>query len=1035
MSLFETVKNAGSKIFEGDSAMPAETTPRAPSIWEKLKLFGDGLVKNVADTVDQPVKAATGLFGSIKETADNLSNQLQDLGAKKGLLGGVKEATDAVVNTIGNMASETFPGLRAAIDSIVEKTPDPYKKFAEDYLKHKPIVQWDSERNKYVINPEGIAQAESLAMGFVGAEGGKVPKKKSVFSNQAPVPKTPAHGRLASGPELDFSNSYIGDQMKGKGFEMPVAQDFDQIDKKHYNESTHDLSKAWLNRIKDFGNDQEIKIDPEGKMILYRGAANPKLEPLSYMTADAKDAARYGTVTEHHVDPRDLHYSSEEQAFIYEPHTKITGTEKLPKLPEKPAEQIAMQTQAVEQKALRSEVVPEQEVRKISSYDNDIIELKKNQAVDSGVNVDNLKISEEGKGLVNQTVDEIKPQIEKNVGQKLSNSEALALAESSSKTLKRAVDREATLEWEAAMLRARQKLAAAAESGKVDKDFVDALLTVKTQGTDIARKLQSLSIEAEAKDITGKQAILEAVLKVTDDADAVVKAAQGVDFTDLNQATDFYRKFVKPKAGEWIDLIRYNSMLSSPLTHIVNTFSNAINTTIVPVIEKLVAGGVDLVRGALTGTARTQFSGEALAYIKAYLSESKKAFGNFSDVLAGKRAFTNLDVRNIPIANKGTKGKIVKALSVPLKLLEASDQLFSGMTQGGELGALKYRAGKGVKVRTPEMEAIDKAAYRVYRQGLNAETQGPLLDAIDQFTSKVQSLRNSPNPIVSTAAKFTVPFLQTPMNIFKQGIEYSPAGIGTVFGAKNKVEQIAKAAIGSSVFAGAATMLSSGRLSWAEPINASQKAEFREQGKQPYSIKIGNRWYSYQKLPPPLAFPFALVAAIDDTMKNKKMDDDTVDLVLTAVSKYGQFLADQSYVKSVGDLLTAFKGGEASISQLISNYPQQLVPYRALSGWVARLMDDTQRKVDNKASFIDKQVQLLMMNVPGLSQNVPARVGPTGEPIKNKDRIINALSPIRTTEEKRGNMPPLPKLPKLPNASKSSIDTKNLPALPRLPKL
>ena len=85
---------------------------------------------------------------------------------------------------------------------------------------------------------------------------------------------------------------------------------------------------------------------------------------------------------------------------------------------------------------------------------------------------------------------------------------------------------------------------------------------------------------------------------------------------------------------------------------------------------------------------------------------------------------------------------------------------------------------------------------------------------------------------------------------------------------------------------------------------------------------------------------------------------------------------------------------------MFSNYPQQLIPFRALAGWVARIADTTQRQVDNKADFLDKQIQLLMMSIPGLSQKVPARLGPDGKPIMNDNAWLNAFSPIRVSNVK-----------------------------------
>jgi len=631
---------------------------------------------------------------------------------------------------------------------------------------------------------------------------------------------------------------------------------------------------------------------------------------------------------------------------------------------------------------------------KVSSYVDDIPKIANSQ-----VNLSTINISDEGKNLINKTIDEVKPSIEKSIGAKLSNKEAIDLAEKSSKIMQRAVSREKTLEWEAAMLRTRQKLAQSADSGRVDKEFIDNLLAVKSLGTDIGRKLQSLSISADPKDITSMQAIIEAVLKVTDNTDEILKQAQGVDFTNLKEATEFYRRFVKPTSAEWIDLIRYNSMLSSPNTHIVNVFSNFANTMVVAPIEKALIGGLDFLASNMSGKDRQYFAGEGAVYAVNYLKNVSKAYDNFLGVMQGTKKYTNLDLKYLPIATEGTQGKIVSSLSVPMKLLEGMDQFFSTLGEGAQRAALNYRKGKGVKVGNIETLAFDDAQYRVFRQPLNTDNQGYVLDAIDTVTSKIQDIRNTKNPIISTVARFTVPFLQTPMNIFKQGIEYSPAGFATLIGAKNKTEQLARAIIGSTIFASSATLLASNRLSWSEPVNEEERNAFRAAGKLPYSVKVGDKWMSYQKLPPALAFPFAMTAALDDALKNKKIDQTTSDMIITGIAKWGEFLADQSYFKSIGDLLTAFKGGESAISKVIGNYPQQLVPMKSFLGWFARMFDDIQRKVDKNASFVEKQVQSLMMSIPGLSQKVPARLNAEGNPIRQPDRISNLFSPIKTSTE------------------------------------
>ena len=671
----------------------------------------------------------------------------------------------------------------------------------------------------------------------------------------------------------------------------------------------------------------------------------------------------------------------------------------------------SLPTKSIEQKVGISENPLLQMSREVSPVHHQVAQeiqqtLKENpvslprniiKPISTQINVKNFNISDASKKVIKDTVEDIKPVLENRVGSKLTNAEVVSFTNQTSKVLQNSVGKEQTKQWESAMLNLRQTIAKSAQNGKVDKDFIENLKILKTQGTDIARKLQSLSIQAEAR--TPQQEIISAVLKVNDNVDEILKAAHGVDFNDFQQASNFYRKFVSPNTQEWLDLLRYNSMLSSPLTHIVNIFSNLVNSALVAPVEKSLLGGVDLVSSKLTGAERTAFSGEAGAFAKGYVSSLKQAGQRFMDTLGGKRAITNLDTRNIPLATQGIKGKVVSTLSVPMRMLEASDQFFTSLTQVGEEAALKYRAAQGVKVGNIASQAEQKAAYRLYRQDLFPEGQGSVLNAIDHVTSLVMMARNSESKILSTVARFTAPFVKTPMNILKQGIEYSPLGVSTLINSGNKMEQAVKAMIGTGVFTSVGIMVASDRLTWAEPVNEREKNLWRAGGKQPYSIKVGDTWFSYQKLPPPLAFPFAISAALEDAQKNQKIDDTQVDNFFTALAKVAQFTADQSYAKSFGDLIAAIQGGESSIARLISNYPQQLIPFRALTGWLARLFDDVQRKPDPNGTFMEKQLELLMMNYPGLSQYVPARMDEKGNPIPNQNKIMNAFSPVKSTQE------------------------------------
>lgn len=615
-------------------------------------------------------------------------------------------------------------------------------------------------------------------------------------------------------------------------------------------------------------------------------------------------------------------------------------------------------------------------------------------------NVSRLNVSNKKQQAVKTVIEESKPQIEQVVGKKLSNKEVVDFSNQSAKVLNRAVNREQTKQWSASMLKAREQLAKAAHDDSLTPEFLDTLINVKSQGADIARKLQSLSINADPKTVTAKQAILEAVLKVTDNSDEILQAARGVNFNDQAQATAFYRQFVKPKAEDWLTLIRYNSMLSSPNTHIINTSSNLQGTGLVAPIEKTILGGIDWMRSKATGTSRRYYAGEGGEYAKGYYSSLAEASKNFTKVMRGEALSGNPDIRQLPLTTKkGMARTAENVLNYPMRLLEGMDQFFGTLTQAGVERSLNYRASKGVNVGNIAYKAEQEAANRLFRGEIGGKDQGTLLRAIDQVTNLVFRARSNENPIVRTIAQFTLPFVKTPMNIVKQMVEYSPAGVLTIPGAKFKQEQLAKAVMGAGVALGASQLLSSDRLTWSEPTNEKQRNAFKASGLQPYAIKIGDKWVSYAKLHPVIGFNLAMVSALNDSFKNKKLSESEVETALTGLSKWWGYFADQSYIKNMGDLVASARGDLTGTARLISNYPTQVIPFRALMSWVERLVDPYQRQADPDGSILEKQLQIIGSQIPGIAGNVPTRKNLYGEPIENQNRLINAFSPAKITTE------------------------------------
>jgi hypothetical protein len=607
------------------------------------------------------------------------------------------------------------------------------------------------------------------------------------------------------------------------------------------------------------------------------------------------------------------------------------------------------------------------------------------------LNLERLAVGEKAGEKLIKTLEGIRPELEAIRGAPLSNMEVLKAAQESS-ILQKGTSRAATLKSEAALLATRQNLAALAEGKGVSKDFIDQLTIIAEESTRRGRELQALGISADAIEASTKADIVKKLLNAGIEAQKIVDASKGVDFNNVEQVTNFYRSFIKATKTEWLDEYRYINLLSSPKTHIVNAFSNLIQGTILNPATRLANGAIDFVLSALTGKEREVYMKEVAPYAKGFINAVPDAMTSFLKALKGDTVLERPDLARI-----ATNSKLLKPLQVIPRMLEASDVLFRTMIKAGETEALTYRyttQGKKLTqtvVNAIEKKATEKAAYFVFRAPLdpsNKTGQGTVLSAIDNLTTSIYTLRKVPG------VKWFVPFVQTPMNILKQGIEYSPLGLTTLPGATNKTEQVAKTLVGSTVFLGAAALGTQGRLTWGIPTGEKEKAAFYNSGRQPYSLKIGNSWVSYSKLGP-IAYPLAMAASMQWYLNEnpKASTQSSFERATNVMGGIAQFFSDQSYLEGLQNAIEFVGDPTGGAKSAFSSTAGQLIPLSSLQRLVSHVIDPVYRKPKsgfNMTSF----VQSLQKDIPFVSKGVPAIKGS----LPRQNPLLNAVSPINITD-------------------------------------
>ena len=563
------------------------------------------------------------------------------------------------------------------------------------------------------------------------------------------------------------------------------------------------------------------------------------------------------------------------------------------------------------------------------------------------INKTKLQMTGEQKKTLDTVVNSVKPTLQQAKGKILSNDEVIKAAKSSN-MMSQVTSREQTLQAEAAILKARQRVVELnnnidrlAKEGKIPemqaqmKDLIDSLRVASSNAADAGRKLQSFNIEATDESI--RMAVLKEIGKTNATTDDILRAAEKVDWNNANSITNFYRQFVKPSITSVLDEYRYNNMLSNPKTHLRNAFSNLMQTFVTKPTTILVEGKPV----------------EAAKYLGGAMKSFPDAIKAFTDAFSGKTAIAKPDIARI------ATNKLPRWMTIPTRAMEAGDKFFSALIKGGEMA----------RGATAE-QATARAEYSLFRQGLNPKGQGTILNAIDGLTNWMYQ---SPKAI-----RWFVPFIRTPMNFAKQWLEYSPAGFSTAIKSSAPREQIAKAIIGSTVTAFGGMLALEGKTTWSAPTDPKQKDYFYSSGRKPFSILIGDKWVPMQ-----YAGPFAYALALPAAMKFYQEDNRTsltdsgVDKGVKIASSMAQFFSQQTFLSGLGNFVNWASGSQdVSLGSSLGFTAQQIIPMEALISYINSIIDPIYRKANSFTGSIQK-------NIPIASQALePYRDVLTGEPSK-----------------------------------------------------
>jgi hypothetical protein len=343
--------------------------------------------------------------------------------------------------------------------------------------------------------------------------------------------------------------------------------------------------------------------------------------------------------------------------------------------------------------------------------------------------------------------------------------------------------------------------------------------------------------------------------------------------------------------------------------------------------------------------------------------------------------------------------------------LRIGDRPFSQAYYDDIINQLK-KANNTTEVTDTMKEIAEQVAKERTYQDTNAVSD--LFDAVGMLPEKIQ---NHPKLQAVLQVFFDTlgPYMRTPANIIKRGLEYSPVGIsegliklsngvknGTLTAVEQRkiIDRLSRGIVGSTVMVGGYAAGKAGIATGPSNKDKDVSNFERNIGKIPNAVKVGNKYYDYSWLAP-TSTPFS--AGVQMAKSNKK-GSDTLTAIGENISNAMNFYTDIPMLKMYADIVSPSMG-DASFGERVLKasleLPKQLTP--TMLSQIAKITDKNTRSTYDP-NPVKNTLKSMQAKIPGLSKLLPAKIDTLGREILNyqgDNNIFNVMfNPGITTTEK-----------------------------------
>tara|TARA_R110002020_G_scaffold333082_1_gene548497 strand:- start:745 stop:3582 length:2838 start_codon:yes stop_codon:yes gene_type:complete len=508
--------------------------------------------------------------------------------------------------------------------------------------------------------------------------------------------------------------------------------------------------------------------------------------------------------------------------------------------------------------------------------------------------------------------------------------------------------------------------------------------------TEIARALSAFRIPADATASARAQAVANS-LDAAGGSDVAQSLARKWLATPVEKRGKFAQRSAFARTRAAVFEVWISGLLTSLRTHEINIASNAL-FTFWQIPERAVAGGIGLARQALPNAnpdrvAVQEFAGMLHGMVEGFPEAVRlagRAIRTEMPVTQNTKIEVNqnraISAENFGLSEASFMGGAVDYLGafvrLPGRFLMGMDEFNKAIAGRMELRAQAFRLSNEARAAG---KTNDEAA-ELYADVLGGKVD-EANDAAQQFAEvstftrnlgpKGQSFQKLMNAI--PGARLIFPFIRTPINIFKEAAKRTP-GANLAFkevredfaaGGARRDLAIARVSMGTGAMSFAVYLGSKQVITGSGPSDPKVRQMWLQKY-QPYSIKLGGKWYPYGRLE-----PIGTILGIGADLAQFGMwaprdidPDDEAALYSRAVGAVLNNVGDKTFLTGFADLAEAYSDPDRYADDYVAKF---------LSGvaqpMYSSMLRDIESAVDPERSStkIDpyKKLEVLGKNTPG----------------------------------------------------------------------